>query len=178
MVLLSLILLQAAAVERLESDDVEIREAARLELLALGGKALPALWASSTLEARGVIDRILDAAERELRAGRDTVFLGEIESARWTRELEALFPRARLRAAHVTCMHRNYCRHGGLWIYGISLDDASVFTIRRGSGLDPAFIPHLAPVPGREAETARTLQGGLSTQKLVFDAAGRLIRID
>lgn len=186
MMLASLLLvLQADAVQRLESDDIEVRTQARQELMALGPKALPALRASAGIEALALVDALLDAAERDFRrrhsierpgCGR-TVYLDPIETRRWTGELEALFPGCRLRAARIECQHRAMCRKEGLWIYAVAEDDAEVFTIRRGFTFGDALLRRLAPVPGREEEVARTLAGGYPSAKLVFDAQGRLIRI-
>ncbi|HEX7899327.1 MAG TPA: hypothetical protein VF950_16295 [Planctomycetota bacterium] len=186
MVLASLlVLLQAEAVALLESDDIEVRTRARQELAAMGGKALPALRASGTPEARGVIEAILDAVERAFveRAdllngcGRRT-FLDAAESARRVGELARFLPGCRVRAAHVTCMHRRLCHRGGLFIYGIAEDDAEVFLIRDGGTLGDALLRRLAPVPGLEEDVARTLAGGFASDRLIFDTEGRLVRIE
>jgi hypothetical protein len=142
----------------------------------MGAKALPALRTSNSPEARDVIERILDAVEREFVAGRDV--LGARESKRRVGELEKLFPGCRIRATLVQCMHRNRCDHGGLFIYGVAEDDAEVFVIRDRGRFGDALLRRLAPVPGREEETRRLLEGGWpASDTLVFDAQGRLVRI-
>lgn len=174
-----LLLLQAEAVDRLSSDDIEIREAARQELVAMGAKALPALRAADHAEAWDVVERILDAAERAFLGGRPFgLLLGARESKRRVGELEALFPGCRIRATLVQCGHRNLCDHGGLFIYGVAEDDAEVFVIRERGRYGDALLRRLAPAPGREEETRRLLEGGWpANDTLIFDTQGRLVRI-
>ena len=82
-----------------------------------------------------------------------------------------------LRAALTHCMHRNLCDHEGILIYALAEDDAEVFTLRRGSRLGDGLLRRLAAVPGREQETVRVLQGGRSTDEVLFDSCGLPLRI-